>query len=297
MAMTDLSISLEKGLRSIFIEQLAKEKPLTDAIATSIKSNSDLESYGHLSEAPTPREWATGTDRQPQALSEKKLIVTNKRYEASISIGREQLDDQAAGLGALKPRIQELATRASNFKSKMAIDMLIANPNALDGNSFFGDHGAAGNNAVSGSGTTASAVSADLSSSIEALRSLKDSEGEPFDSNVSGGLMVLCAPAMERAMQEVLSSVYIGGGNSNVMQSAAKLEVSSRLADPNDWYLFVTNKPVKPLIYQDRDPVEFGALESSSQTGFMSELYHYGIRFRGACAPGVWQRAIHVSNA
>jgi len=101
---------------------------------------------------------------------------------------------------------------------------------------------------------------------------------------------------MERAMQEVLSSVYIGGGNSNVMQNAAKLKVTSRLADADDWYVFVTNKPVKPLIFQDRDPIEFGALENSSQQGFMSEVYHYGVRFRCNVGSGVWQRAIKISN-
>ena len=297
MALTDLSISLEKGLRSIFIEQLAKEQPLTDLIATSIKSNSNLESYGFLSEAPTPKLWPTGADRQPEALSEVKMTIENKKYEATIQVGREDLDDQSAGLNALRPRIQELATRASNFKSKLAIDALLANGNALDGNAYFGDHGAAGNNAVAGSGTSASAISADLSATISAMRSFKDSVGEPFDEEVSGGLLVICGPAMERAMQEVLSSVYVGGGNSNVMQNAAKLKVTSRLADPNDWYLAVTNKPVKPLIFQDRDPIEFGALESSSQQGFMSEVYHYGIRMRCNVGSGVWQRMCKVSNA
>tara|TARA_Y100000588_G_scaffold392853_2_gene506366 strand:- start:3313 stop:4203 length:891 start_codon:yes stop_codon:yes gene_type:complete len=296
MALTDLSISLEKGLRSIFIEQLAKEQPLTDLIATTVKSNSNLESYGFLSEAPTPKLWPTGADRQPEALSEAKMIIENKKYEATIQVGREDLDDQSAGLAALRPRIQELATRAANYKSKLAIDCLLANGNALDGNAYFGDHGAAGNNSLTGSGSTASAISSDLSSSIAAMRSFKDSVGEPFDEDVSGGLLVLCSPQMERAMQEVLSSVYIGGGNSNVMQNAAKLKVTSRLADADDWYVFVTNKPVKPLIFQDRDPIEFGALENSSQQGFMSEVYHYGVRFRCNVGSGVWQRAIKISN-
>ena len=296
MALTDLSISLEKGLRSIFIEQLAKEAPLTDLIATTIQSNSDIESYGFLSESPTPKHWPTGSERQPEALSEAKMVLANKRYESTISVGREDLDDQAAGLAALRPRIQELATRASNFKSKLAVDALVANGNGIDGNPFFGAHGSQGNNLISGSGTTATACSNDLSTAIATMRKFTDGVGEPFDEEISGGLVVLCSPDMERPMQEVLDGAYVSSGGSNVMLSRAGLKVSSRLSD-GDWYLACVNKPVKPLIYQDRDPIEFGALENASETGFMKEVYHYGIRLRCNVGYGVWQRLIKVDNA
>jgi len=55
-----------------------------------------------------------------------------------------------------------------------------------------------------------------------------------------------------------------------------------------NWFLIDSKKPVRPLIYQVRSPVEFGSLEKDSENGFMREVYYYGTRARYNIGSGYW---------
>ena len=65
------------------------------------------------------------------------------------------------------------------------------------------------------------------------------------------------------------------------MVNKAALIASPRMAG-NDWVLAKTGGIVRGMIFQDRDPITFSALESSSEQGFKTESYSYGVRYRAA---------------
>ena len=56
------------------------------------------------------------------------------------------------------------------------------------------------------------------------------------------------------------------------------------------WFLMDVSRPLKPLIYQDREPVEFSAQDDiDNPQVFMKDEYLYGTRKRGAAGFGFWQ--------
>ena len=61
------------------------------------------------------------------------------------------------------------------------------------------------------------------------------------------------------------------------------------------WYLLKTNGALGPFIFQDREPIEFKALESESEQGFMREVYLYGVRARYRTWYGAWQHALKLT--
>ena len=45
-----------------------------------------------------------------------------------------------------------------------------------------------------------------------------------------------------------------------------------------------------PFIFQDREPIEFNALEGNSEEDFQREKWQYGVRGRYAMTYGFWQK-------
>ncbi|HQE27629.1 MAG TPA: Mu-like prophage major head subunit gpT family protein, partial [Phycisphaerae bacterium] len=55
-----------------------------------------------------------------------------------------------------------------------------------------------------------------------------------------------------------------------------------------------TDGVVRPFIFQDREPVEFGALTENSEEGFKREKLLFGVRARYRLTYGYWQFAIRT---
>jgi phage major head subunit gpT-like protein len=173
-----------------------------------------------------------------------------------------------------------------------------------DGTAFFGnshtaraDEGSAQDNLLAGTGTTTSAFAADLSSSKAAMLGFLDEAGEPFHGDGVVGLTCVVPVELEKVAREVLGASMISNTSNVAHQGMAELIVSPRLSDANDWYLCRTDAAAKALIFQDRQPVEFEALEGSSDAGFSRRQYQYGVSARYNVGYGFWQSATKTVNS
>ncbi|MCG8635440.1 MAG: Mu-like prophage major head subunit gpT family protein [Desulfobacterales bacterium] len=58
------------------------------------------------------------------------------------------------------------------------------------------------------------------------------------------------------------------------------------------WFLLDTTRPLKPLIYQERRPIQFTSMNKPTDTNvFMSKEYYYGVDCRANAGYGLWQMA------
>ncbi|MCL4154293.1 UNVERIFIED_CONTAM: hypothetical protein GTU68_025651 [Idotea baltica] len=58
------------------------------------------------------------------------------------------------------------------------------------------------------------------------------------------------------------------------------------------WFLLCTNRPLKPIIYQERKSPDFVAMDDpKSQNVFMNKEFVYGVDYRGNVGYGFWQMA------
>ena len=59
------------------------------------------------------------------------------------------------------------------------------------------------------------------------------------------------------------------------------------------WFLLSLNRPLKPLIHQERTKMELESLTDVKVEGvFMEDQYRFGIRYRGNFGYGLWQQAL-----
>lgn len=296
-------VTLEKGLRADFIKSLAAaENPANILPAIlQIPSTAKKEDYGWLGQVPELSEWTD--ERKLKGILDYDYSISNKDYEGTIQVDRNTIEDDQ--INSVKPRINDLAVRAKQHPRKLFLDALVAGSSALcyDGQAFFSashSEGMSGtlSNIVTGGGVTEALIGADLDTAIVRMSTFKDDQGAPFAEDIQDSdLMIIAPTALKPVMERLFTRAMDGAGATNTYQGRVSKRVySSRLTDANDWYLLNVGQPMKPFIQQNRQAPRFGALEGSSDRGFMSKRYVYGVDYRVGFGYGLWQLAIKITN-
>jgi len=295
---------LTKGLRSEFFDRFTKTAVYYQDLATRIPSTSDTETYRWLGTVPRMREWGNG--RLAKGLRTESYSVENLKYEATIEVDRDEIaDDQT---GQIRVRIGELAQRAATHKDYLLGQLLInggsAGYHGYDGVPFFGGNHVSGGSGAQDNDVTFAAVAADnqpttdefkgsLKQAIATMLSFKDDQGEPLPVGMNGMVCVV-PPAMLFTAMEAVNATVINQ-TSNVMAGAARVIALPWLSSAAAWYLLKTDGVVRPFIFQDREPIEFGALAEESEEGFKREKLLFGVRARYRMTYGYWQFAVRTT--
>lgn len=300
---------LLKGMTTTFLEALMLAPDnLVGRLATYVSSNSDHEDYSWLGDVQQVTEFVD--EVQFSGLSEtaaRGFLGTNKKFTGGLQVKRDDLSDEKTGGLAL--RIRDLATRAAMHADEQLAALLVAGTSTLgyDGDNLFSaTHPArasapAQSNLISQTGVTTAAVAADLNSALSALYGMLDEAGLPANRSYRK-FFIIYPPAINKAMMEAVTAPVIAQ-TSNVQFSnvgfdliAEPLISTASGGDDGDFYVGIQDAPVRGLIYQDREPVSFEALEagSGSDLAFTKEVYSYKVRKRSVALPGRWQRIVKV---
>ena len=209
--------------------------------------------------------------------------------------------------GQIRLRIAELAQRAATHKDYLISQLLAAGADAdalaYDGVSFFsGSHvsGSSGNQdndltltAVDTSDPTADEFRDSLKQAIGQMMGFKDDTGEPMA--VAGtGLACVVPPTMYLTALEAVNATLVSN-TTNILQGAAGVMSLPWLTSSSIWYLVKTDGVIRPLIFQDREPIEFNSLTENSEEGFKREKFLYGVRARYRMTYGYWQFAVRTT--
>ncbi|MDR1656137.1 MAG: Mu-like prophage major head subunit gpT family protein [Deltaproteobacteria bacterium] len=191
-----------------------------EKIATTVPSATKENVYPWLGQNTALREWIG--ERVIQNLSVHKYAIENRKFESTIAISRDSVEDDTIGI--YKPAVQELGRAAGTHPDQMVFGLLKAGFSVpcYDGQYFFDtDHPVAG-------------VSV-----------------------------------------------------SNLIAGAA-----------TPWYLMVTKRALKPLIWQVRRPYEFVHKDKLDDDNvFMREEFLYGVSARVNAGFGLWQMAVACKDA
>ena len=149
--------SLNTGFKRVFQDaynQFGAESQFLK-IATKIQSSSRSNTYGWLGQFPALREWIG--DRVLKNISSTSYQIINKTYESSISVNRDDIEDDNIGIYA--SLFQEMARSAAVFPDEKVFELLKIGNNTIcyDGQNFFDtDHKIYQNNDGTGSETIVS---------------------------------------------------------------------------------------------------------------------------------------------
>ncbi|MDP2548081.1 Mu-like prophage major head subunit gpT family protein [Oceanobacter sp. 4_MG-2023] len=153
MITTTLLNSLRTAFRSDFQNALQTVDPQYTQVATLVPSTTKSNTYGWLGAMPGFREWVG--DRVMNSITEHGYSITNKTFESSIAVNRDDIEDD--NLGIYKPMVQELAREGMEFPDELVFALLTNGwaATCYDGQYFFDtDHPV--NDSHDGTGTDAS---------------------------------------------------------------------------------------------------------------------------------------------
>ncbi|MCM1161500.1 MAG: Mu-like prophage major head subunit gpT family protein [Roseburia sp.] len=260
-----------------------------EKIATTVPSTTAETNYKWLGQIPQMREWIG--DREIQSLSAYDYIIKNKKFEMTVSVPRDDIEDDQYGV--YTPLFSNMGESAAQHPDILCFDALKAGftEKCYDGKTFFAEDHPSGK----GGKRTASNLSHDKldADSYEAARtSMMSITGDKGKSlNLVPNLLVV-SPANEKAARLILKADQING-TTNVLKDTAELLVATELADmPDAWFLLCTNRFLKPIIFQKRKEIKMTSLtKDDDQNVFMRDEFVWGADGRSNAGYGFWQMA------
>jgi phage major head subunit gpT-like protein len=130
----NLSI-LHQAFNAAFLQGLQGVQPTWSQIATLVTSTTSEEKYAWLGETFAIREWLG--DRRVQALKQHDYAIKNKKYEGTVGVPVDTIDDDQYGVYA--PRFSMMGDEVTRFPDRLVYALLAAGfaTTCYDGQYFF----------------------------------------------------------------------------------------------------------------------------------------------------------------
>lgn len=285
------------NLKATFNKAFDAAPATWEKVAMKVPSSATQNDYAWIENFPKMRKWVG--DKVIKALKAGKYVLVNEDFEATVSVRRNDIEDD--NLGIYAPQAQNAGFSARQWPDELVYDKVNAafDAECFDGKKFCAtDHPvinpATGKAAsVSNKGTavlscaTQAAAIASLGAARAAMRKFKDDEGRPL--NITPNVL-LVPPALEDVAWVLLNNENLDDGKPNPYKGTAELVVDARLTSDTAWFLLDTTKPVRPFIFQERKaPVFVQQTSPDNDDVFMRGEFKFGAESRGAAGYGFWQ--------
>lgn len=279
------------NLKTIFNKAFEAAPSQWQETTMLVPSGSSQNDYAWLSRFPRMRKWLG--DKVIKSLAAFKYTIVNDDWETTVEVDRNDIEDDQIGIYA--PMAQE-----AGFSSKQLPDEIDADLKngafagiCYDGQYFYdSDHPVAGAS-VSNKGTaalsaaTTAAAAASYGAARTAIMSITDDEGRPL-ALIPDVLEV--PPALEATARLLCESDKLTDQSPNPYKGTARVLVNPRLTSSTAWFLHVTNRPLKPFVFQQRKaPVFVSQTDMNADNVFMRKNYLFGAEARCAGGYGLWQ--------
>lgn len=262
-------------------------------VATLVPSTGKSNDYSWLSNFPKMRKWIG--DKQVKALEANGYTLINDDFEATVAVKRNDIKDDQLGIYA--PQAQDAGFSAKQWPDEIVFELLNRGFSAqcYDKKPFFFDKHAVGKAFYSNKGNkplsidTVAVARASYGAARTQMRKVKDEEGRPL--NILPDLLVV-PPALEDVANALMTADRLEDGKVNPYKGTAEVLVEPRLTSDTAWFLLDTKRPLKPLIFQQREAPEFvSQTDMNADDVFMRGEFKFGAEARGQAGFGFWQMA------
>jgi phage major head subunit gpT-like protein len=300
------------GLQLLFQEVQLQYQQAYDAaptvyqqICTEVPSRTRETHYGWMDKIPMVREWLG--PRVAQNVAAQSYTLRNRKWELTLAIKREDIEDEQMELFSAAPQMLGEQTKIHpDILCQQVIEAGTANLTFDNAAFFSASHPIDTLNAAAGtqsnlftSGTSGAMPlnNANLAAARTRMRQFKGRDGQPLGINMTH---ILVPPALEETANVLQSAELISPGtaafgtaagapSTNTLRGTFQVIVSDRLTSDTAWYPLCLNKPIKPFVFQNRKPVEFTFMVNPNDPNVWNlDEYQYGTRARYNVGYGLW---------
>lgn len=280
-----------QSFNTVFNKAFQETEVQYPRVAMEVPSGTRDENYAWLGAVPSMREWIG--DRQIKNLSAYGYTIRNKDFEATVSVPRNDLEDDL--IGVYKPLFQDLAYSARKHPDKLIFSLFPKGftESCFDGKPFFSDSHASSIQGIKAEPQSNKGTYKLTPDSYGAARAqmmcLVDDQGETL--SIVPDLLVV-APQKEAVGRTILMADEIHD-ETNIYKGTAELLVVPELAPyPEQWFLLCTKRPIKPFIFQNRRKAQLVAKDDPRDDNvFYNKELIYGADSRCNAGYGLWHLA------
>lgn len=287
--------ALNTTVRASFFSsyEASAQTTLYRQLATIEPSGSRSNTYPYCIDSGAIREF-TG-ERHINSLAQGTFVVTNKRWELTWGINKDDVADDETG--TLMRKVRQGGAKFAQHPDKLLAAVLSANPTCMDGLALFHATHYRDPSNTSGSTYANTFTGMPLTSANAALAratglSLLAPDGEPLSPNLR---TLLVPPSLEAEARRIAQAVYLPSdagtaSQDNIWRGVFNVIVWPRLEaiSSTTWYLCDLDSGERPLIFQERDPLEFTTqFNPDDPQVFMRNEWLWGGTYRAVAAAGV----------
>lgn len=286
---TSLSLKFQGGYSSA--------KTFWDKVATEIPSSTTSNTYGWMQQVDSMRQWVG--PRVIRDLAGSAYQLTNLPFELTLGVDRHDWEDENTGIYTI--RAEQMGQAAAKWPDEQVAAAVWAGRPAgaglcFDGLTYFNANHTLNPAAVQTNTNTLALTAGAYETVRAAMMGFVGETGRSLGV-VPDTLFVV--PQLEATAKRILQADFIAdaivatASTVNVNKGTAQLVVSPELGaisgSTTAWILADCSKPIKPFIWQLRQPATFSQITSPDAfTVMMLRQYIWGVEGRGAAGYGPW---------
>jgi phage major head subunit gpT-like protein len=278
--------ALETQFNGIYQTAVSGTPVWWDKLAMLVPSSTATNTYGWLAALMRMRKWVG--PRVIQNVKHQAYVVTNDDFELTVGVDRNDIKDD--NLGIYTPLFAQLGFVSSKLPDdqiKTALQAGTTNVGFDNVAQFATTHplDPTGNQSNNFTGTALSTTN--FAAKRAAMRAYTGENGQNL--GVEPDLLIV-PPQLEDTANTIVTAEYGSSGASNVQKGQARVLVINELANEGTtWYLADSTKPIKGLVWQEREPVQMVAkTDVNDDNVFMHKQFLWGLDGRGAATYGPW---------
>jgi phage major head subunit gpT-like protein len=292
---------------------MGEPQPLLEAIGSRIPSSTRDQRYPFIQAlSGAMRKWQG--ERQVQNVVAQGFVVTNAKWENTLSIAREDIEDDQYQVYS-QMLIPNLARHAKLLPDQQIAAAITGNAVGFDGLSFFNTaHPTDPSGLTAGTQSNALVLAGglnqvNLAKAQAAMMNFLGPDGLPIGCY---GDTILCPPSLKFVADTLANATFyptaqngqtsVFGSQQNVWQSQFKVVATPWLPDTGDattavWYLLDCRAAnLRPFFWQEREAAQLVQLvDPSNPAVFFQDNFYMGARARGAAAAALWFKAIRAT--
>jgi phage major head subunit gpT-like protein len=131
----DVLQAAQRGFKTAFQKGFSGVTPMYTSVCTVVTSTASEETYGWLGDFPKLREWIG--DRQFKSLKSKGYSIRNRKFEGSVTVERDDIEDDKLGL--YTPRFEMMGEAAAKHPEEIVFELINKSTSlpCFDGQNFF----------------------------------------------------------------------------------------------------------------------------------------------------------------
>lgn len=268
---TAKAIAVQRGLTQKFQTAAKAVVPFYPRICTQVQSNGSDEAYELLGALPGMREWIG--PRKFQELRAATFTLANKTWEGSLLFDKDNIaDDRMALYDTVMANFAKAQVRQPDELFFQTLLVGGTTNACFDGQYFFdtdhawGDSGNQSNlltyDATDHTAVTATEFQNAFSAAVVKMLGYVNDQNKLLNASIVEegavpNLIVLVPLALWRVATVALKAAIITQTD-NINIAQAKIFPCAYLTDTASWYLFNTDDPMGPFIFQMREPLSLG---------------------------------------